>query len=88
MARNEVSEDSDITQEAAMAVELMNRTENGNSTDKETLYLLGGAALVLFGAGLILSNPMIRKYLGQMGVGNLASAALPDIEKYFRLRSM
>jgi hypothetical protein len=88
MARNEVSEDSDITQEAAMAVELMNRTEDGNSTDKATLYLLGGAALVLFGAGLILSNPMIRKYLGQMGVGNLASAALPDIEKYFRLRSM
>jgi hypothetical protein len=88
MARNEVSEDSDITQEAAMAVELMSRTEDGNSTDKETLYLLGGAALVLFGAGLILSNPMIRKYLGQMGVGNLASAALPDIEKYFRLRSM
>ena len=68
-----------------MAIEIMNQD---NGTDKETLYMLGGVALVVFGVGLILSNPNIRKYLGQMGIGNMASAALPDIEKYFRLRSM
>jgi len=56
--------------------------------DKETLYMLGGVALVIFGAGLVLSNRTVRRYLGQMGVGNFASAALPDIERYFRLRSM
>ena len=50
--------------------------------------LLGGVALVVFGAGLILSNPNIRKLLGQAGLGNIASAALPDIERYLRLRSM
>jgi len=50
--------------------------------------MLGGVALVIFGAGLVLSNPTVRRYLGQMGVGNIASAALPDIERYFRLRSM
>jgi len=71
-----------------MALELTNHIENGNGTDKETLYMLGGVALVIFGAGLILSNPAIRKHLANLGVGNLASAALPDIEKYFRLRSM
>ena len=50
--------------------------------------MLGGVALVIFGAGLVLSNPTVRRYLGQIGVGNLASAAIPDIERYFRLRSM
>ena len=71
-----------------MSLEVMNHSENGNETNKETLYMLGGVALVIFGAGLILSNPTIRKQLANLGVGNLASTALPDIEKYFRLRSM
>jgi hypothetical protein len=74
--------------EKTMAVEIMNRTEESNGTDKETLYMLGGVALVIFGAGLVLSNPTVRRFLGQVGVGNLASAALPDLERYFRLRSM
>jgi hypothetical protein len=59
-----------------------------NGTDKDTLYMLSGAALILFGAGLILSNPLVRKYLGQMGVGNLVSAALPDVDRYLKLRNM
>ena len=72
-----------------MATELMTRMEeNGNGSDKETLYMLGGVALVIFGAGLVLSNPSVRRYIGQIGIGNLASAALPDLERYFRLRSM
>jgi hypothetical protein len=64
--------------------------ENGKSdvSDKDTLYMLGGLALVVFGAGLILSNPIARKYLGQFGVGDLASAALPDLDRYLKLRSM
>ncbi len=71
-----------------MAIEVMNRTEETNGSDKETLFMLGGVALVIFGAGLVLSNPTVRRYLGQMGVGNIASAALPDLERYFRLRAM
>jgi hypothetical protein len=71
-----------------MAVEIMHRTDETNGTDRETLYILGGVALMIFGAGLVLSNPTIRRYLGQVGLGNFASAALPDLERYFRLRSM
>jgi hypothetical protein len=71
-----------------MAVEIMNRTDDANGTDKETLYMLGGVALVIFGAGLVLSNPTVRRYLGNAGLGNVASMALPDLERYFRLRSM
>jgi hypothetical protein len=61
---------------------------NQIGTDKDTLYLLGGAALVLFGAGLILSNPTVRRYLGQMNVGNLLQAGLPDFNRYMKLRDM
>ncbi len=71
-----------------MATQMMDRLEESSGTDKETLYMLGGVALVIFGAGLVLSNPTVRRYLGQIGVGNIASAAIPDIERYFRLRSM
>ena len=39
-----------------MAMEL-SEDHNHNGSDKETLYMLGGAALIFFGAGLILSNP-------------------------------
>ena len=56
--------------------------------DKETLYMLTGVAFIVFGAGLILSNPLVRRYLGQVGIGNLAQAALPDLDRYLRLRSM
>jgi hypothetical protein len=71
-----------------MAVEIMHRPDEANGTDKETLYMLGGVALVIFGAGLVLSNPTVRRYLGNVGLGNVATAALPDLERYFRLRSM
>jgi hypothetical protein len=61
---------------------------DGRSDDKDTLFMLSGVALVVFGAGLILSNPIARRYLGQFGVGNLAQAALPDLDRYLKLRSM
>lgn len=61
---------------------------NASGTDKETLYLLGGVALMIFGAGLILSNPTVRKFIGQMGIGGVAQAALPDVQRYWKLRNM
>jgi hypothetical protein len=58
------------------------------ATDRDTLFMLSGVAFIVFGAGLILSNPLVRKYLGQVGIGNLAQNALPDLERYLKLRSM
>lgn len=64
--------------------------ENGNGSfnDKDTLFMLSGVALLVFGAGLILTNPIARRYLSQLGVGDLASLALPDLDRYLKLRSM
>jgi hypothetical protein len=62
---------------------------NGSSApDRDTLMLLSGVALILFGAGLVLSNSTARRFLGQVGLGDLSGVAMPDIERYFKLRSM
>lgn len=66
----------------------MEPSNNGNSSDKDTLFMLSGVAMVIFGAGLVLSNPLVRRYLGQLGIGSLAQAALPDLDRYLKLRSM
>jgi len=74
-----------------VATELMqvsNGAADGRATDKETLYMLGGVALMIFGAGLVLSNPTVRRFIGQMGVGDLAQSALPDVQRYWKLRNM
>ena len=65
-------------------------TENGNEsfTDKDTLFMLSGVALIVFGAGLVLTNPIVRRYMGQLGVGDLAGMALPDLDRYLKLRAM
>ncbi|MBB5341348.1 DUF6893 family small protein [Tunturiibacter gelidoferens] len=71
-----------------MSMELEGSTTNGVGNDKETLYMLGGVALVVFGAGLILSNPSIRRYMSQIGIGNLAQVAMPDVQRYLKMRAM
>jgi hypothetical protein len=71
-----------------MAMDLVETTANGTDNGKDTLYMLGGVALIVFGAGLVLSNPSIRRYMSGLGVGNLAQAVMPDVERYFKLRAM
>jgi hypothetical protein len=71
-----------------MAMELKGSVNDGIGTDKETLYMLGGVALIVFGAGLILSNPSVRRYMSQIGIGNLAQVAMPDVQRYLKMRAM
>ena len=73
-----------------MATAVLAREANGTApdSDRDTLFMLSGIALMVFGAGLILSNPVAQKYLSRIGIGNLAQGALPDLERYLRLRAM
>jgi hypothetical protein len=72
-----------------MSMEITPHVDSQESNEsRDTLFILGGAALVVFGAGLILSTPIIRRYLGGGGVGNMVQAAIPDIQRYMKLRSM
>jgi hypothetical protein len=69
-------------------MELMNRTDQDAMETRETLLMMGGLALVVLGAGMIVSSPMVRRLLGNAGVGSLLQAAGPDLERYLRLKSM
>lgn len=71
-----------------MPTGLIEANTDGISNNKDTLYMLGGLALVLFGTGLILANPFVRRLMAQSGLGDLAHAAIPDVERYLRLRAM
>ena len=63
-------------------------TRNGEANDLDTLLLFGGAACLLCGAGLILSSSMTRRYLGNIDAGKLLQTAVPDVQRYLKLRAM
>jgi hypothetical protein len=73
-----------------MSREISERTNNHELKEsRDTLMLLGGVSLVVFGAGLILSAPTVREYLGGVKIGNLLGAVIPkDLQRYMRLRAM
>ena len=71
---------------------------NGSSDNKDTLYLMGGVALMVLGAGLVMTNPTVRKTVtaglaavlpqlqGKLGIN--FSEVGTDIQRYMKLRSM
>lgn len=63
-------------------------SEKKEGVDTDTLYFLGGIALCVFGAGLVLSNPTVRQYLSKAGVGNVVGGMMPDVERYLKIRAM
>jgi hypothetical protein len=68
-------------------MQVIHSLEDQNGS-RDTLMLLSGAALVIFGAGLILSTPAVRKLLGGIGIGTLFEAAGPDFQRYLKLKAM
>jgi hypothetical protein len=73
-------------------------SESGNSEARDIVCVAGGLALMVFGAGLILVHPGVRRTV----LGNLtpflpdlqaslqagAGRVLPDVERYLKLRGM
>jgi len=58
------------------------------SNERDTLIMLGGIALVVIGAGIVLSNPAVRRYVERSPLKNVISNLIPDVERYFKLRAM
>ncbi len=71
-----------------MPVEVIERSNDEMNETRDTLFLLGGAAMVIFGAGLILATPLVRRHLNGAGIGSMLGAAVPDLQRYLKLRSM
>jgi hypothetical protein len=71
---------------------------NDADGSKDMLYLVGGLALLIAGAGLIMAHPAVRRQvrngLDRVVPGipeNLShglSTVVPDLQRYLRLRSM
>ena len=71
---------------------------NGSGDSKDMLYLVGGLALLIAGAGLILAHPQVQRQvrnsldrilpgLPDNFAGGLATV-VPDFQRYMKLRSM
>jgi hypothetical protein len=73
---------------AAAAMLRSGHSEPESNETRDTLFLLGGMSLILFVAGLVITNPVVRKLLGETNVGGLLQAAIPDLERYMKIRSM
>ena len=71
---------------------------NGSDESKDMLYLVGGVALLIAGAGLIMAHPEVRKHVRasldkvlpgvqdnlNLGLGTV----VPDFQRYMKIRSM
>jgi hypothetical protein len=58
------------------------------SNERGTLIMLGGLALLVVGAGMVLSNPAVRRFVDQSPLKNIIGNLIPDVERYFKLRAM
>jgi hypothetical protein len=78
----------DIRKEHNATMENRERHENKEAMELEDLLLvLGGAAMVLLGAGLMLSHPLVKRYVDQFKLNDLAQGALPRLERFLKLRA-
>jgi len=70
-------------------MEIVRASDNHDSTEaRDTMMMFGGMALMMLGAGLILTTPVVRRYLGGLNVGSLIQNAGPDFERYLKLKAM
>jgi len=70
-------------------MEMMRANDNQEAADtRETLYMFGGMALMVLGAGMVLTTPVARRLLGGVNVSSLLQAAAPDFERYLKLKAM
>ena len=71
---------------------------NGSDESKDMLYLVGGLAFLVAGAGLIMAHPEIRKQV-RAGLDRLLpgiqdnfnlglTTVVPDFQRYMKIRSM
>jgi hypothetical protein len=68
-----------------------------NTQARDTLLFAGGVALMIFGAGMLLASPVIRRTVlgvltpmlpGQDRANGALGGLLPDVERYMRLKTM
>lgn len=76
----------------------LEKINNSSSDNNDTLYLVGGLALMVLGAGLLLSNPKVRNAVSaglvsvlpelQEKLGFNFADVGKDLKRYMQLKSM
>ena len=71
---------------------------NGAGDSKDMLYLVGGLALLIAGAGLIMAHPVVRRQVRESldrilpgvpdSLGGSLATVVPDFQRYMKIRSM
>ncbi len=71
---------------------------NGSNGSKDMLYLVGGAALLIAGVGLIMAHPTVRQQVRASldrvlpnvptNLSSSLSTVVPDFQRYMKIRSM
>jgi hypothetical protein len=69
-------------------MELINADNNGSDEARDTMLLFGGMALMLLGAGMVMTSPVVRRHLGGVNLAGLLQSAAPDFERYLKLKAM
>lgn len=76
----------------------MGEKNNGSSDSNDTIYLMGGVALIVLGAGLVMTNKTVRSAVnagvsailpqlqGKLGLD--LSGIGDDVQRYLKLKSM
>lgn len=75
-----------------------NQASNESAERKDMLYVVGGFALMILGAGLIASHPTIRRTVRagvesvlpdfQGSIGSQLALVVPDVKRYLKIRGM
>jgi hypothetical protein len=66
--------------------EVLDNHKAGRQNDM--LLVVGGTALMVIGAGLLLTVPAVRKHLSNINVKALLQAAAPQFERYLNLTNV
>ena len=66
----------------------LSRLLDDQEDSRQTLMMFGGMALILVGAGMILTSPAVKKCLGGINLSKMLQAAAPDFERYLKLKNM
>ncbi|HKO96412.1 MAG TPA: hypothetical protein VJU86_05450 [Pyrinomonadaceae bacterium] len=71
---------------------------NDSNESNDMLYLVGGLALLIAGAGLIMAHPQVRRQVRaglervipgvQDNLGLGLTTVVPDLKRYMKIRSM
>jgi hypothetical protein len=73
-------------------------SDNESDGSKDMLYLVGGFALLIAGAGLIMAHPAVRKQIKSnldrvlpempVDIAGGLSNVVPDFKRYMKMRDM